>query len=605
MNQIIKSLLADFVTEQGFLAKAPVDLAFEHFAANLTIGLHIEETLDTKLCVFGEDAQPAVDGIAAIVNGRLVTKVDEIETYIALNNYLDVDFIFMQAKSSSSFDASALGDLGDWIERLFSHGATKVDNQKTKTFDQLRKYIYSKARYFKRRRPNAHIYYVTTGAVPNEDANFISREKQIKRHLEQTGDLEEVRIQLVGASSLQKRSHQLQNSISREIDFPKKVPLPDVPGVTQAFLGALPIREFIKLIQSEGGSLLSSIFYDNVRDWQGMNDVNSGIQETLKNAASRKRFVLMNNGITVIAKQVRIAGGDKLFIEDYQIVNGCQTSNVIWENRKLLENSDDVVTIKIVATAQETVIKDIIRATNSQTTITPEQLLAVTDFQKELELFFASQPEQPLYYERRSRQFVNASIERSRIITPLGLIKAYASMFLEEPHKTTRDFKSILTKVPAEIFAQSHKHDYYYVSALVLFWIQNLLPKLNSKIMIARYQVLMCVRILYDLEPPPPASSRKSIKFADGLRALFKNAKMAEQTLLPAVHIVASVKTAKRTDDARTSTFTQAVISAAKAARAVKTAGMKNSGGSNVVRPGNSAVPKVHGSGTNLKARRR
>lgn len=568
MNQIIKSLLSDFVKDQKFLTGAPQDVAFEHFAANLTAGLHIEETLDTKHCVMGEDAQPAIDGVATIVNGRLVVDEVEIDSYAELNNYLDVDFVFIQAKTSPSFDASALGDLGDWVERIFLDGPNATDNAKTVAFDKLRKKIYSKAKLFKRRRPIAYLYYVSTGIVPDNDGHFLAKERLIKKRLGQTGDLEDVQISLVGATSLQKRSHQLQNSIEREINFSKKISLPDVPGVKQAFLGVLPLSEFIKLIQSEGGSLLSTIFYDNVRDWQGMNSVNGGMQLTLQNEMARSRFVLMNNGVTIIAKQIRMGGGDKLIIEDYQIVNGCQTSNVIWENKRLLEDSSEMIPLKIVATDDEAVIKDIIRATNSQTNISAEQLLAVTDFQKELELFFASQGEQSLYYERRSRQFANKSVERSRIVAPLGLIKAYASMFLMEPHKTTRDFNSILAKVGSDIFGKNHKYDFYYLSALALYWIQVLIPKINPRLAIARYQVLMCVRILYEAAEPPSPNSKKCTKYVDELKLLFKDAKTAEATLRPAMKVVEGVMKGKTRDGARTSAFTHAVNAAASSARA-------------------------------------
>jgi hypothetical protein len=40
----------------------------------------------------------------------------------------------------------------------------------------------------------------------------------------------------------------------------------------------------------------------------------------------------MNNGVTIIARDLRRTA-QKFFIEDYQIVNGCQTSHVLFEQR--------------------------------------------------------------------------------------------------------------------------------------------------------------------------------------------------------------------------------------------------------------------------------
>jgi hypothetical protein len=281
MNKIIESLLSDFRAEHKIKAELSGDKAFEHFAANLTLGVLVDGTIDTDDSVVGEDAQPGVDAIGIVVNGALVKEIDEVETFIDLNTYLDVDFVFIQAKTSSNFATSALSDLGDLVDRLFTDGVSKTDNQKVKALCKLKDDIYKRAKYFKRRKPYVHLYYVTTGQRPVNDSNFTDKEKLIRQRLMGTGLLEGVEIAMVGSNELQKRSLQMANSLLREIDFPKRVALPEVPGVSQSFLGVLPATAFLGLVQADNGNLLSSIFYDNVRDWQGLNDVNKGMHETL------------------------------------------------------------------------------------------------------------------------------------------------------------------------------------------------------------------------------------------------------------------------------------------------------------------------------------
>jgi hypothetical protein len=362
----------------------------------------------------------------------------------------------------------------------------------------------------------------------------------------------------------------MSNSLLREIDFPKRVALREVPGVSQSFLGVLPATAFLGLVQAENGNLLSSIFYDNVRDWQGLNDVNKGMYDTLTTAGSRPRFVLMNNGVTVIAKKVRPTG-DKLILEDYQIVNGCQTSNVIWACRNALSDGSAMIPLKIVATEDESIIRDIIRATNSQTEVTQSQLLAVTDFQKQLELYFAAQGDNALYYERRSKQYVNRSIERARIVTPIGLVKSFSSMYLEEPHKTARDFGSVLKKVGTDIFEKSHKHEPYFLSALIFFWIEILLKKgkIESRLGIARYQILLCVRLYHEHSPLPPMNSNKVDQYAFKMQHLFRDIQSAEKAIRPAVDIVSALLKGKDRDSARTASFTISVKHAVAKKRAV------------------------------------
>jgi hypothetical protein len=567
MNKIAATLLKDFVRDQKLEDDLEEAVYFEHFAAYLTVGSFLESTLDTSVCVVGEDSQPAIDVLGTVVNGALVTDIEDVEQYSEVNGYLDIDFIFVQAKTSSSFDVSALADLGDFAERIFTDGASSVDNEKISDFADLKDNIYSKAKFFKKRNPNLHLYYVTTGQSPSGDKHFIQKEALIIKRLQKLGLFKEIKIHLIGVSELQKLALQMSNSLIREINFPRKIALPDIPGVTQAFVGVLPAKEFLSLIEGENKNILSSIFYDNVRDWQGFNDVNIGMQQTLMERASRSKFVLMNNGVTIIAKKIQPTG-EKIVLEDYQVVNGCQTSNILWQCQSSLDDSV-MVPLRVVATDDEAVIQGIIRATNSQTEVSTYQLLAVTDFQKQLELFFGAHGVNSLFYERRSRQFTNRAVEKSRVITPVALVKSFSSMFLEEPHKTTRDFGSVLKKVGVEIFNASHKHEPYFFAALTSFWMDQLLKKgkIDKSVRIARYQVLLALRLIHEPEDMPALNSNKMVRYVNKMLPLFKDAQTAEQSLKKAVDIVSRLMKGKDRDEVRTSGFTQKVHTAANKAR--------------------------------------
>lgn len=154
----------------------------------------------------------------------------------------------------------------------------------------------------------------------------------------------------------------------------------------------VPAREFVRLLQDDGGEIIKSLFYDNVRDFQDFNPVNSEIKQTLESNNLRRKFVLMNNGITVIAKTPR-ATGNRFLIEDYQLVNGCQTSHVLFSQKDLLSDDSVVVPLRLIATQDENVTGAIIKATNRQTEVREDQLLALSDFQKKLEAFFQAFPE--------------------------------------------------------------------------------------------------------------------------------------------------------------------------------------------------------------------
>ena len=166
----------------------------------------------------------------------------------------------------------------------------------------------------------------------------------------------------------------------------------------------LPFDEFLKIV-SDDDDILLNVFEDNVRDFQGdNNDVNGGIALTL-NSEDSEIFSVLNNGVTIVASSISPTG-DQFTISDYQIVNGCQTSNVLYNNRKGSNITKVSVPIKLIATTDEEVKTRITLATNNQTPIKKEQLAALTQFQRSLEQYYNSfTGDAKIYYERRSKQF--------------------------------------------------------------------------------------------------------------------------------------------------------------------------------------------------------
>jgi hypothetical protein len=108
-----------------------------------------------------------------------------------------------------------------------------------------------------------------------------------------------------------------------------------------------------------------------VRDWQEYTaPVNEEIKETVL-SDHRDRFAVMNNGITMITRTLRTLRRDRFQIEDFQVVNGCQTTHVLFDNRKEADNTLQIP-LCLIATQNDNVIKSIIRGTNRQTKVEDE-----------------------------------------------------------------------------------------------------------------------------------------------------------------------------------------------------------------------------------------
>lgn len=561
MNKIIESLLKNFRSQNTLPAAMQESDAYERFAAFIAVEPIAQRSVSPEDFVIGENGQPDVDFVAVIVNGVPVVDPDEVDALADTNKYVDAHLVFGQAKTSSSFDVKVLGSLGDFVEHFVTEGCTTADNEKIKRFHAVWTRVLEHANIFRDKNPSVSLFYVTAGSEPlATDVNFTKKTKQILQRLKRTEIFGDITVKLIGASETQKRYKQLTNQLSAELDFPKKIAIGDIEKVRNAFVGVIPADEFRKLIVGAAGEVLQAAFYDNVRDWQGLNRVNSVMQETLKSKSRKERFVVMNNGVTVIAKKIRQVN-ERLLLEDYQIVNGCQTSHVLarMDPKELLRV---MIPLRVMETSDDEVIRDVIQATNNQTAVTQPQLLAVTDFQKGLEAYFQTHADPGLRYERRSKQYSGAKVDKTKIVTPLGLVKAVAAMYRNEPHKTARDFSSILKDLGSTIFAATHKYEPYYAAAVLNYWIEYFMRngRISSSIRPARYQLIYAFRLFYESEISADLSSKAVEKNAQSLLSnLLKDEHSALAALDEPTKIIISLMRGKTRTEPRTSSFTEKV----------------------------------------------
>ena len=199
------------------------------------------------------------------------------------------------------------------------------------------------------------------------------------------------------------------------------------------------------------------------------NPVNKSITETLSNADSATRFPVLNNGITVVSPDVRVQGSN-LHLENFQIVNGCQTSNMLYQNKDKLDDSI-MVGLKVVETQNENVFSDLVRATNSQTKIEETQFLSLRPIVKRIEAYFNTYEGQDgrLYFERRDRQYVGRDIPVIRTFSVNIAAKCVASMFLRRPDLAYRYPKRMYELFSEEIFSDNTKEVVFYASCLSLY----------------------------------------------------------------------------------------------------------------------------------------
>lgn len=496
------------------------------------------ETFDTSDVVLGHD-EPGIDGIAIIVNGTLIYDVDAFNEVAEAAPSLDVVFIFIQADRSRSFETGKMGNFVFAVRDFFKEVPQLPRSPKMAEWAAIQAAIYAKCTKFKRSNPGCYLFYVTTGQWTADQMLEARRQSGIAE-LTAENIFRSVEFECIGADILQKLYRQAKNFIARDFTFSNHTAAPEIPGVNEAYLGFISGKDFLSIIKSDDGEIMRGLFESNLRDFQSYNTVNSAIKQTLE-SDHKARFVLMNNGITIIARVLRRTA-HKFHIEDFQIVNGCQTSNVLFEFPGNIE--DVAVPLRLISTDDEDVIQSIVTATNQQTQLSREQLFAATEFPKSLEQFFQTYPPpHRLWYERRSRQYDKLAIEKPKIVTQANMIRAFAGMFLEEPHRTTRNFNALLDKVGKEIFAEGQRFEPYYVAAYTFYKLERLFKssKIDSKLKVARFQILLAARRLANSNSLPRIVSRDMEIYCKKITDILWDGPAAETLIEKAAGIVTEI----------------------------------------------------------------
>ena len=539
MDRITQSMIDSFKSNQSLNIDDDSEL-FEYFVNYCVVNnVYGSNDFDLEEITTGKATQ-GIDGIAIIVNQKFVNTVEDIDTLIEYNKSISVKFVLIQAKTSSSFDNTEIGNLLTYSKLFFSDDTSMFRTAEMQHFIELKEYIFSKGDKLKKN-PELFLYYVTLGTW-TDDENLRATISVGKESLRGTNLFSNISFEPCGSEKIQDLYRKTKEKLKATFKFEKRITMYSINDDEVGYSGVLPFKEFKKLIIDENGAT-KSVFEDNIRDYLGPNpDVNKNITETIK-TGNVNAFSMLNNGITVVTSSI-IISGDIATIEDYQIVNGCQTSNVLIENMDSVEGIDElIIPIRIIATKDENLKNDITRATNSQTAIKKDQLEALSTFQKKLEEYYKTyRDEDALVYERRTGQYRDSNIPKNRIVTIAMQIKTVAAMFLDEPSGVSGQYGTVAKRVGNKIFKTADKEIIYYVSSLALYKIENLFRthKIDKKYRRARYHAMMLFRMLVSTEEMPRFNARKMENYCKNILEVLENNAECERIFCGIVAYIAS-----------------------------------------------------------------
>lgn len=503
MDVVTQSLLKEFAASQK-IDILPQSDQFEAFTNYIVVSDLYPEEFDFNLIGTGE-GEFGIDGIAIIVNDSIVEDEEQLEDIISHSATLQAQFVFVQSKTISSFDSGDMSKFFQAVLDFFKLRSSFQQSQRIVELQRVKNRLYDSAAKFVRGLPKTSLFYGTTGTW-TEDRNLCAIRDGFLAQADALHMFASTTFHPLDAARVQKLYFQTKNAFRVTINFGQNLSLPEIPKVRESYIGLLPISEYLKMITDDEGNVRRRLFFDNIRDFQGDTPVNKSIAATLK-SESRIEFPLRNNGVTIVTRKLQRVG-TQFTLEDFQVVNGCQTSHVIADSATEA-NQSTMIPVKIIATEDEEVTRQVIIASNQQNKVDQESFWALDPIHKSIEIYFESKTgDHRLYYERRPGQFNTIpGIEKVRIVTKDTLLKVYASIFIEQPNQVGRYYKDLTPLIGKEIFSAKHGVHSYYTAAFIAYRLEFMFRnrRMSTEWKPFRFQLAMAARLILeqDLELDP------------------------------------------------------------------------------------------------------
>lgn len=387
--------------------------------------LSYDELLSGKV---GTGGDGGIDGFFTFVNSELS---DEDTDFSEFRRSPVIEAFIIQAKRSPTFSEIAVERVNSTVADIFNLQNDLADFKSV--YNQLlldRVAIFRKAFVdLAARHPKLRISYIycTRGDTSTMHPNVAHKSETLKNNIAMYLPGAGIDVRFMGARELLDASR-LEKTYTLQLKFRENY----ISTGDNNYIVLASMPDYYAFISDEDGYLRRYIFESNVRDYQGNVEVNRDILRTLQ-SESGIDFWWLNNGITVLTSKASVAG-KTITLDDVQIVNGLQTSMVIYDylRGKPLEEKDKrrSVLLRILRTDSSEESDSIIKATNFQTAIPPASLKATDRIQRDIEEYFLHHD---LYYDRRKNHYKNAGKPAYKIIGIPYLAQAVMAIVLREP----------------------------------------------------------------------------------------------------------------------------------------------------------------------------
>lgn len=470
-----------------------------------------------------QEDDASLDGIAIIIDGELIISVDDAMTaFETYKTSLPVDIIITQAKSGESFSKDDISNFNLGLQDFFSLEPKLPNGIYNGQAIEIIKVIVANVKKIKNKMPNLKVFFCTSG-VYNNEREIAASFKILNKTCENADIFNDIEVSPMGRKELMKLWSSISDKNEASIQLIDYIGINEMPGIPQAYISIVKAKEFLeKIAMDDEGNIREEVFDENVRAFLGDdNPVNKDIAKTLHSEKS-KQFAVLNNGVTIIAPEIAIQSNTKVMhLTNYQIINGCQTTNTLYEHYADLNDNVELV-VKFIESQDTDVAIEIVTATNNQSAVENEAFYALREKARLIQKFFDIQrndeAKEKLFFERRENEYRNKSIQTTKIYDIKELARCFISVFKLRPHDASRYVKKVLNTSDI-VFDDKDNECAYHCAAYICYKFNTLIngrkndaPKYNR----LRWHIAMLYPwVVFGKAETPDPSSKKITAYCD------------------------------------------------------------------------------------------
>lgn len=305
-------------------------------------------------------------------------------------------------------------------------------------------------------------------------------------------------IEFIGKSTLEttyiSNSREVPQNLTAEFDISGlNISKHYVDTSTLAFIAPIKANDLVKM----PGIADQSVYAYNVRGPLGGTNVNRDIVKSIKDKSLHKKFPLFHNGITIVTNKINETP-EKLSIDTFFVVNGCQSLTALFNNKKELTDDLRILTKFVQVSVDSDLSKTITHYSNNQNGVKARDFKSNNNIQVRLQNEFRTNYGDEYFYEVKRGENNTSLISISNELAGILIM----SFDLKEPWATHRKYQVFDDKYN-DIFGRPEVTAHrilmlYLIDRIITFKLPTISNRLVAKYALTRFAIIYILRQIYE-----------------------------------------------------------------------------------------------------------